>query len=84
MIFGFVYWHARFPSKWNHSDFWFSYIVKRGSPGLTVRTIENKIGLRILQNGDIHLKKVFVPDEDRLPGINSFKDLNKVGRCKIP
>lgn len=27
-----------------------------------------------VQNGDILLKKVFVPDADRLPGVNSFQD----------
>ncbi|XP_057497312.1 acyl-coenzyme A oxidase 4, peroxisomal isoform X2 [Actinidia eriantha] len=55
-----------------------AFIVKKDAPGLQVTKIENKIGLRIVQNGDILLKKVFVPDEDKLPGINSFKDTNKV------
>lgn len=32
----------------------------------------------MVQNGDILLQKVFVPDEDWLPGINSFQDTNKV------
>jgi acyl-CoA oxidase len=32
----------------------------------------------MVQNGDIVLNEVFVPEEDRLPGINSFKDINKV------
>lgn len=54
------------------------YIVKKDAPGLTVTKIENKIGLRIVQNGDIVLKKVFVPDEDRIAGVNSFQDTNKV------
>ncbi|KAK0584368.1 hypothetical protein LWI29_012066 [Acer saccharum] len=54
------------------------YIVKKNAPGLTCTKIENKIGLRMVQNGDILLKKVFVPDEDRLPGVNSFKDTSKV------
>ncbi|XP_077213359.1 acyl-CoA oxidase 4 isoform X2 [Tasmannia lanceolata] len=54
------------------------YIVKKGSPGLRVSKIENKIGLRMVQNGDILLKEVFVPDEDRLPGVNSFQDTSKV------
>ncbi|KAJ4704419.1 Acyl-coenzyme A oxidase 4, peroxisomal [Melia azedarach] len=53
-----------------------AFIVKKDAPGLTVTKIENKIGLRMLQNGDILLKKVFVPDEDRLPGFNSFQDTN--------
>ncbi|KAJ7949995.1 acyl-coenzyme A oxidase 4, peroxisomal [Quillaja saponaria] len=54
------------------------YIVKKDAPGLTVTKMENKIGLRIVQNGDILFKKVFVPDEDRIPGVNSFQDTNKV------
>ncbi|XP_020539987.1 acyl-coenzyme A oxidase 4, peroxisomal isoform X2 [Jatropha curcas] len=54
------------------------FIVKKDAPGLTVTKIENKIGLRIVQNGDILLKRVFVPDEDRLPGVNSFQDTSKV------
>lgn len=56
----------------------FRYIVKKDAPGLTATKIENKIGLRIVQNGDIIMKKVFVPDSDRLPGVNSFQDTNKV------
>ncbi|GMY25517.1 acyl-coenzyme A oxidase 4, peroxisomal [Fagus crenata] len=54
------------------------FIVKKDAPGLTATKIENKIGLRIVQNGDILLKKVFVPDEDRLPGVDSFQDTNKI------
>ncbi|XP_042394441.1 acyl-coenzyme A oxidase 4, peroxisomal-like [Zingiber officinale] len=54
------------------------FIVKKGAPGLKTTKIENKIGLRMVQNGDIVLEKVFVPDEDRLPGVNSFQDTNKV------
>lgn len=50
----------------------------KDAPGLRATKIENKIGLRIVQNGDIVLNRVFVPDEDRLPGINSFQDTNKV------
>jgi acyl-CoA oxidase len=54
------------------------FIVKKGSPGLKVTKIENKIGLRMVQNGDILMKDVFVPDEDKLVGVNSFQDTNKV------
>lgn len=53
-------------------------MVKKDAPGLQATKIENKIGLRIVQNGDILLKRVFVPDDDRLPGVNSFQDTNKV------
>ncbi|KAI8553652.1 hypothetical protein RHMOL_Rhmol05G0033100 [Rhododendron molle] len=55
-----------------------AFLVMKDAPGLQATKIENKIGLRIVQNGDILLKRVFVPDEDRLPGINSFQDTNKV------
>ncbi|KAI4328705.1 hypothetical protein L6164_021039 [Bauhinia variegata] len=54
------------------------FIVKKDAPGLTVTKIENKIGLRIVQNGDILLRKVFVPDEDRIQGVNSFQDTSNV------
>ncbi|KAL2902063.1 Acyl-coenzyme A oxidase 4 peroxisomal [Bienertia sinuspersici] len=54
------------------------YIVKKDSPGLTATKMANKIGLRMVQNGDIILKRVFVPDEDRLPGVSSFQDTSKV------
>uniref|UniRef100_A0A2P2JNG8 Uncharacterized protein MANES_08G093200 n=2 Tax=Rhizophora mucronata TaxID=61149 RepID=A0A2P2JNG8_RHIMU len=54
------------------------FIIKKDAPGLTATKIENKIGLRMVQNGDIVMKKVFVPDEDRLPDLNSFQDTNKV------
>ncbi|KAK4478467.1 hypothetical protein RD792_013942 [Penstemon davidsonii] len=54
------------------------FILKKNTPGLQATKIDNKIGLRIVQNGDILLKNTFVPDEDRLPGVNSFQDTNKV------
>ncbi|XP_076925738.1 acyl-coenzyme A oxidase 4, peroxisomal-like [Bidens hawaiensis] len=54
------------------------FIVKKNVPGLQATKMENKIGLRMVQNGDILLQKVFVPDEDRLPGVNSFQDTSKV------
>ncbi|KAG0627069.1 hypothetical protein M758_2G171500 [Ceratodon purpureus] len=54
------------------------FIVKKGTPGYKTTKIENKIGLRMVQNADIVMKDVYVPDEDRLTGINSFQDTNKV------
>ncbi|CAI5492629.1 unnamed protein product [Closterium sp. Naga37s-1] len=54
------------------------FIVRKGAEGYSAVKMENKIGLRIVQNGDITLKDVFVPDCDRLPGVNSFQDTNKV------
>ncbi|MCD9637862.1 Acyl-coenzyme A oxidase 4, peroxisomal [Datura stramonium] len=54
------------------------FIEKKDAPGLQSTKMENKIGLRIVQNGDILGKKVFDPDEDRLPSVNYLKDTNKV------
>jgi len=36
------------------------FIVKNGAPGLKATKIENRIRLRMVQNGDIVLNKVFV------------------------
>uniref|UniRef100_A0A0E0A9B0 Acyl-CoA dehydrogenase/oxidase C-terminal domain-containing protein n=1 Tax=Oryza glumipatula TaxID=40148 RepID=A0A0E0A9B0_9ORYZ len=54
------------------------FIVNGGSPGLKISKIENKTSLRVVQNCDILLEDVFVPDDDRLPGANSFQDLVKL------
>ncbi|WVZ82005.1 hypothetical protein U9M48_029322 [Paspalum notatum var. saurae] len=51
------------------------FIVNGGNPGLKISKIENKVSLRIVQNCDIQLEDVFVPDDDRLPGANTFQDL---------
>lgn len=36
------------------------------------------MSLRIIQNCDIVLEDVFVPDDDRLSGANNFQDLVNV------
>ena len=58
--------------------------MRKGTPGLRVTKIENKIGLRCVQNGDILLKGVFVADKDRLPGIDSFQDTSRVCFSQLP
>ncbi|WP_062349282.1 acyl-CoA dehydrogenase family protein [Herbidospora yilanensis] len=50
------------------------FVVDRGSPGFTATKIENKIALRTVQNADITLENVLVPEENRLAGASSFKD----------
>ncbi|KAI3435869.1 hypothetical protein D9Q98_001927 [Chlorella vulgaris] len=55
-----------------------AFVVRKGNPGFSATKMQNKIALRCVQNGDILLKDAFVPDEDRLPGVNSFADTNKV------
>uniref|UniRef100_A0A0E0MEX5 Acyl-CoA dehydrogenase/oxidase N-terminal domain-containing protein n=1 Tax=Oryza punctata TaxID=4537 RepID=A0A0E0MEX5_ORYPU len=54
------------------------FIVNGGAPGLKISKIDNKMSLRVVQNCDILLEDVFVPDDDRLPGANSFQDLVKL------
>lgn len=55
-----------------------AFIVRKGNPGFHCTKIEGKIALRCVQNGDIELREAFVPDADRLPGVNSFADTNRV------
>ncbi|CAD6239669.1 unnamed protein product [Miscanthus lutarioriparius] len=59
------------------------FIVRKGAPGLKATKIENKIGLRMVQNGDIVFNMVFVPEEDRLPGITSFQDISKAWNSRM-
>jgi alkylation response protein AidB-like acyl-CoA dehydrogenase len=58
------------------------FIVRKGTPGFTPTKIENKIALRCVQNADMLFEDCFIPDSARLPGVESFKDTNKVGWCK--
>jgi glutaryl-CoA dehydrogenase len=54
------------------------FLVDTTLPGYSATLIENKISLRTVQNADIVLDHVVVPDEYHLKGANSFKDTNKV------
>jgi alkylation response protein AidB-like acyl-CoA dehydrogenase len=48
------------------------------TPGFSVEKIQNKIALKVVQNGHITLKDVRVPEANRLQGGNSFRDTAKV------
>src|ERR1700761_3904434 len=50
------------------------------TPGFTVEKIEHKIALKVVQNGQITLKDVQVPEANRLQGGNSFRDTARVLR----
>lgn len=54
------------------------FLVDTTLPGFRAAKIENKISLRTVQNADITLDNVVVPDFFKLAGANSFKDVNKV------
>jgi alkylation response protein AidB-like acyl-CoA dehydrogenase len=53
-------------------------VENKTTPGFSVEKIENKIALKVVQNGHITLKDVRVPEANRLQGGNSFHDTAKV------
>jgi glutaryl-CoA dehydrogenase len=54
------------------------FVVGKDNPGFSVKKIENKMALRVVQNGLITLKDCRVPEADRLQNANTFKDTGKV------
>jgi glutaryl-CoA dehydrogenase len=56
------------------------FIVPTSTPGYSASKIEGKISLRAVQNADITLENVVVPESLRLANANSFKDTAKVLR----
>ena len=48
------------------------FIVEKGMKGLKTTKIENKYSLRVVQNADITLENVFVPDNNRLTKAKDF------------
>ncbi|WP_448003867.1 acyl-CoA dehydrogenase family protein [Agromyces bauzanensis] len=56
------------------------FIVPTSTPGYTATRIERKTSLRIVQNADIVLDDVVVPESLRLQHANSFKDTAAVLR----
>jgi glutaryl-CoA dehydrogenase len=56
------------------------FIVPTSTPGYTATKIERKQSLRIVQNADITLENVRVPESHRLQNANSFRDTAKVLR----
>ncbi|MDO5743829.1 MAG: acyl-CoA dehydrogenase family protein [Micrococcaceae bacterium] len=55
-----------------------AFIVESDRPGFTATKISNKVGLRIMQNADIGLEDVRVPEANRLPGANDFAAANEL------
>ncbi|MGY1840632.1 MULTISPECIES: acyl-CoA dehydrogenase family protein [unclassified Modestobacter] len=52
-----------------------AFLVPRDAPGVELATITGKTALRMVQNSDITLRAVRVPEEDRLARITSFRDV---------
>ncbi|GHG51516.1 glutaryl-CoA dehydrogenase [Sinomonas cellulolyticus] len=57
-----------------------AFIVETDRPGFSATKIENKIGLRIMQNADIVLDSVRVPEANLLPGATAFEKANELLR----
>ncbi len=53
------------------------FLVELGTPGYTVEKLEGKIAKRCVENVLIGLDNVRVPAENRLPGVNSFRDVGR-------
>ncbi len=49
------------------------FILDKGMPGLSAPAIQGKVGLRASTTGDIVMDEVFVPEENRLPGVTGLK-----------
>lgn len=54
------------------------FVVEKGTPGFSASKIEGKIALRAVQNADLVLDGVRVPEGNRLQNIDSFRDTAKV------
>jgi alkylation response protein AidB-like acyl-CoA dehydrogenase len=53
-------------------------VENKTTPGFSVEKIQNKIALKVVQNGHITMKDVRLPEANRLQGGNSFRDTAKV------
>ena len=55
-------------------------VENKTTPGFSVEKMEHKIALKVVQNGQITLTDVRVPEANRLQGGNSFRDAARVLR----
>jgi glutaryl-CoA dehydrogenase len=55
-----------------------AFLVPRDAPGLTLTTMTGKIALRIVQNSDIDLAGVRVPESARLARVTTFADVARM------
>jgi len=53
-------------------------VENKTTPGFSVTKIENKIALKMVQNGEITMKDCRVPDENHLQNGKSFRDVARV------
>lgn len=57
------------------------FVVEKGTPGFVAEKIEGKIAFRIVENAEITLTDVRVPEANRLQRINSFRDVAEILRA---
>ncbi|CAL9521929.1 Acyl-CoA dehydrogenase [Streptomyces sp. enrichment culture] len=57
------------------------FIVEKGTPGFDPVKIEGKIAFRIVENAEITLTGVRVPEANRLQNIDSFRDVAEILRA---
>src|SRR5262249_408310 len=57
------------------------FVVEKGTPGYSVEKMENKMALRVVQNGLITTANCRVPEANRLQNANSFRDTARVLRA---
>jgi glutaryl-CoA dehydrogenase len=55
-------------------------VENKSTPGFSVEKIEHKVALKVVQNGQITMKDVRIPDANRLQAGNSFRDTARVLR----
>ncbi|MFD9936041.1 acyl-CoA dehydrogenase family protein [Streptomyces massasporeus] len=57
------------------------FVVEKGTPGFDPVKIRNKLAFRIVENAEITLTDVRVPEANRLQNINSFRDVAEILRA---
>ncbi|RSD10463.1 acyl-CoA dehydrogenase family protein [Amycolatopsis eburnea] len=57
------------------------FVVEKGTPGFVPEKIQGKTAFRIVENAEIALTDVRVPEANRLQGINSFRDVAEILRA---
>ncbi|UOX89858.1 acyl-CoA dehydrogenase family protein [Amycolatopsis sp. FBCC-B4732] len=57
------------------------FVVEKGMPGFVPEKIQGKTAFRIVENAEITLTDVRVPEANRLQGIDSFRDVAEILRA---
>ena len=57
------------------------FVVEKGTPGFVPEKIQGKTAFRIVENAEITLTGVRVPEANRLQGINGFRDVAEILRA---